>query len=45
VLETGYRLVFVLGLVGILGGLGFLMHHSIFGAIATSEPRAKALCQ
>ena len=40
-LKTSYRLAFVLGL-GILGGLGFflLTHHSIFGAIATSEPRA-----
>jgi ABC-type antimicrobial peptide transport system permease subunit len=47
VLKSSYRLAFVLGLVGILGGLGFflLTHHSIFAAIATSEPRAKAVCQ
>lgn len=45
VLKSSYRLAFVLGLVGILGGLGFflLTHHSIFAAIATSEPRAKAV--
>jgi len=36
----------VLGLVGTLDELGFFLTlHSIFGAIAASEPRAQSLCQ